>query len=110
MDRLMEPETPGLDAAIAAIWKKHRELMFTRMDTIDAALSSAADGTLDADTRAAAHRDAHKLAGALGTFGLHEGTAHARSIEHALDGDSVIDFGSLRENARGLRAALESRA
>jgi len=64
--------------------------MFARMTQIDEALRLAASGTLDADTRAAAHREAHKLAGALGTFGLHEGTTCARLIESNLNGDAPL--------------------
>lgn len=104
-----EPNPPGLNAAIEAIWLRHRELMFTRMSQIDSALRDAAVGTLDADTRAAAHRDAHKLAGALGTFGLHEGTVCARQIENDLGSDGSLDAESLQDAARRLRAQLESR-
>lgn len=99
----------GLNAAIEAIWLRHRTLMFTRMTQIDDALRAAADGTLDSETRAAAHREAHKLAGALGTFGLHEGTECARHIEVTLAGDAPIDVTDLQDAARRLRAQLESR-
>ncbi len=104
---------PGLSGAIAAIWAKHRDLMFARLAAIEAEADAVAAGSLDDETRAAAHRDAHKLAGALGTFGLHEGTAYARRIELAL-GDApaaadVLSAAALKEAALGLRASLESR-
>ncbi len=113
MAGLSDTTGPGLSGAIAAIWDKHRDLMFTRLAGIEAAVDAFSAGSLDDGTRAAAHRDAHKLAGALGTFGLHEGTAHARRIELAL-GDApapadVMSAAALKEAAQGLRASLESR-
>jgi HPt (histidine-containing phosphotransfer) domain-containing protein len=106
---LTVPETPDLSAAIEAIWVRHRDLMFSRMSQIDDALGAAANGRLDSETRAAAHRDAHKLAGALGTFGLHDGTRCARHIEAALAGDTALDVTDLMDAARRLRAQLETR-
>jgi HPt (histidine-containing phosphotransfer) domain-containing protein len=97
----------ALQQAIASIWLKHRELVFERLRTIEAAVRAHAQGDLDPELRAAAHRDAHKLAGALGTFGLHDGTTHARTIEIAL-GDGSVDVADLELAARGLRTALES--
>lgn len=111
-------QSPALDAAIEAIWLKHRPLMFARLAAIEAAVEAVcADGAghdrdsspLDEETRATAQRDAHKLAGALGTFGLHEGTRHARLLEHAFAEDGERDVRVLREAMTGLRAELESR-
>jgi HPt (histidine-containing phosphotransfer) domain-containing protein len=99
----------ALAGALAAIWTRHRELMFTRLTAIESALSAAAAGNLGEEERAAAQRDAHKLAGALGTFGLHEGTTHARHIELALAAAGALDVEDLNSAASGLRAALESR-
>jgi HPt (histidine-containing phosphotransfer) domain-containing protein len=82
--------------------------MFERIATIEAALAACAAGTLTADARDAARRDAHKLAGSLGTFGLQDGTAFARRLELAFDADGELDDESLEAAARGLRAALES--
>ena len=101
--------TDALQQAVARIWLKHRELMFERLHTIEAAILAHAQGDLDPELRAAAHRDAHKLAGALGTFGLHDGTTHARTIERSL-GDKTEEPADLEAAARGLRTALESRA
>lgn len=100
----------GLNAAIQAIWVKHRDLMFQRMAAIEHAIDAETRAQLDPADRATAHRDAHKLAGALGTFGLHEGTTHARVLEHAFGGEGQLNVEDLIVAARGLRAQLESRS
>jgi HPt (histidine-containing phosphotransfer) domain-containing protein len=100
---------PALDAAIEAIWLKHRPLMFSRLAAIEAAVAAVDQGALDDELRNTAQRDAHKLAGALGTFGLHDGTLHARKLEHAFEEDGSRDVSELRDAARGLREQLESR-
>src|SRR3712207_3504734 len=63
-----------LEAAIAALWDEARPRTLGRIETIEAAIASLRAGTLDAATAEHARREAHKLAGALGTFGLVQGT------------------------------------
>ncbi|MEO5509567.1 MAG: Hpt domain-containing protein, partial [Longimicrobiales bacterium] len=97
-------EGAGLSSTIAAIWTKHRPLMFERVATIEAALAAHEAGSLTSDARAAARRDAHKLAGSLGTFGLQQGTTLARQLELAFAADEYLEYASLEAAARGLRA------
>src|SRR5215217_8230496 len=47
-------------------------------------------GAPDADLADRARREAHKLAGSLGTFGRPEGTDHARAVEHAFEADAPV--------------------
>jgi HPt (histidine-containing phosphotransfer) domain-containing protein len=99
-----------LDAAINAIWLRHKELIFARMDNIDRAVRAFADGQLDEETSAAAHRDAHKLAGALGTFGLHDGTLLARLLEAEFAPDGHRNLAEMKRAAQQLRAQLDSKS
>ena len=94
--------------AVEQIWLRYRPQMFERLAVVEEAVRLAAEGQLDAERRAAARREAHKLAGSLGTFGLDAGTEHARSIELAFAGGDC-DVHVLRRNATALRAALEAR-
>ena len=68
-------------------------------------------GTLDHALRASAERDAHKLAGSLGTFGLQRGTELARELEttFAAGGRPVdaIEGPHLSECIAGLRGELD---
>ena len=79
------------------------------MDVVEAAVRALAAGTLDAATAAEASREAHKLAGALGTFGMPAGTAHARALERALAaGATPDDAPALAAEAAALRAVVAS--
>jgi HPt (histidine-containing phosphotransfer) domain-containing protein len=79
--------------------------MYERMNAVDEGLASEpAAGSAERD---ATRREAHKLAGSLGTFGLHGGSELAREIELALD-EPAPDWPSLRAAAAALRARLDS--
>jgi HPt (histidine-containing phosphotransfer) domain-containing protein len=99
----------GLDAAIEAIWLRHRPLIFSRMDDLDNAVRAFAEGRLDDEMSAVAHRDAHRLAGSLGTFGLHDGTTLARMLEAAFAPDGHRNLAEMKKAALHLRAQLESK-
>ena len=68
----------------------------------------AARGALDAATAEAARREAHKLTGSLGTFGIPEGTERARALELALeDGAGPADPTRLEADVAALRRIVE---
>jgi HPt (histidine-containing phosphotransfer) domain-containing protein len=102
------PSAGTLSEMMAALWSRHRALIISRLETVERAVDAAARASLDADTRAAAHREAHRLAGSLGTFGLPDGTLRARELEAAFDSDQVIDVKSAETAVRALRAQVES--
>src|SRR3954467_4051880 len=81
---LAEPPPPSLDAAIAALWRDARPRALDRVATLEAAVAALRDGALAGDAAVEATREAHKLAGALGTFGMPAGTRHARTVEQRL--------------------------
>lgn len=82
--------TQQTKAMLAVVWNKNRDLLLHRLDSIDGFCRQLPASASDDDLRAEASSDAHKLAGSLGMFGLNEGTAVARDIEHRLR-DSTPD-------------------
>jgi DNA-binding response OmpR family regulator len=80
-----------LAAVLAGLWQQSLPVITGRIATVEAAALAALDGTLGREQRRAAERDAHKLAGSLGTFGYHRGSRHARDLEWLLQGDRAIE-------------------
>jgi HPt (histidine-containing phosphotransfer) domain-containing protein len=106
---LAEPPHPGLDAAIAALWRDAKPRALGRVATLEAAVAALRDGALEADAAAEATREAHKLAGALGTFGMPAGTRHARAVELRLaEGAAAADAVALAGEVAALRAVVEA--
>jgi HPt (histidine-containing phosphotransfer) domain-containing protein len=106
---LAEPPHPGLDAAIAALWRDARPRALARVETLEAAVAALRDGTLGDEAADEATREAHKLAGALGTFGMPAGTRHARAVERRLaEGADSGDIPALADRVAALRAVVEA--
>ena len=103
--------TPGdFSSALAALWTKFREGTFRRVAVLDEAAVALREGRLDGKLRRAAEREAHKLAGAAGTFGFAEATHLAREAEQMLEGSDPLDAAQaqrLGELAAALRHELE---
>jgi HPt (histidine-containing phosphotransfer) domain-containing protein len=79
-----------------------------RIETIERAVAALRVGALDPATAEAARREAHKLTGSLGTFGIPEGTRRARALELALeDGAGPADATRLEADAAALRRIVE---
>jgi HPt (histidine-containing phosphotransfer) domain-containing protein len=106
---LVEPPDEGLQAAIAALWDDAQPRALGRVEVLEAAVAALGAGTLDESAAVEATREAHKLAGALGTFGMPSGTARARAIELRLaEGATAADAGELAGEVAGLRAIVEA--
>jgi HPt (histidine-containing phosphotransfer) domain-containing protein len=104
-----EPPDEGLDAAIAALWRDAQPRALERVEVLEAAVAALAADGIDAPLSAAAEREAHKLAGALGTFGMPAGSTHARSIELRLAGGAgPADTPELARGVAALRAIVEA--
>ncbi len=71
----------ALSAALDRMWDKFLPQIEERVDVLAAAAQAFALGTLTVDQQQQAQAAAHKLAGALGTFGLTRGTELARELE-----------------------------
>src|SRR5207302_9536943 len=82
-------------AAVGALWERFRSTTLERVSALEAACHALTAGTLDALARREAERAAHKLAGALGSFGRPEGSWLARTIEHALAGETELDAATI---------------
>jgi HPt (histidine-containing phosphotransfer) domain-containing protein len=95
------------------LWVRFLPQMEARVATLEAAAAALAAGTLTGDLKEQASAEAHKLAGVLGTFGLHEGTELAREAESAwrsdlqTDSNSVRNLAGIAEQLRALLAARE---
>ena len=71
-------------AAVRAIFERYRSGILEQIDNLEAATVALMEGLLTEEQRAGAERDAHKLAGSLGTFGFAQGSRVAREMEYAL--------------------------
>ncbi len=67
--------------AAADLFERARVAFRLRVDTIEGAAAALLEGGLSEPIRAEAEREAHKLAGAAGTFGLHRASDLARELE-----------------------------
>jgi HPt (histidine-containing phosphotransfer) domain-containing protein len=63
------------------MWTKFLSQTMERVAILEDAAAAFSADQLSAEQRQAAHAAAHKLAGALGTFGLDRGTELARELE-----------------------------
>ena len=76
----------GLSAAVAGVWAKYRDQVLARVDVLESAALGLLEGRLDRDARREAEREAHKLAGSVGTFGFAEASRLSREAETMLAG------------------------
>ena len=88
---------PAIDAAqvldaVAALWTKVKPTMLERVTCIEDATLSLMEGILEEQDRRAAEREAHKMAGAVGTFGFAGGSRTAREIELLLGSPTKLTY------------------
>ncbi len=84
-------EWGGVD--LAAIWERSRDILQAQVGVIERAVVAGIERRLDAGAQTDAAREAHKLAGSLGTFGFGEGSRLARALELALAPGEPLDAG-----------------
>ncbi|MCA9794537.1 MAG: response regulator [Candidatus Eremiobacteraeota bacterium] len=77
--------------ALQKVWEKYQPVNLQRVTTIKDSLLTLQEGTLDPEMRRSAEREAHKLAGGLGTFGFAKAALVAKELERALQEGSNID-------------------
>ena len=104
---------PGLDAGLTEtvrqLWEQARPAALERVDAIDDAIAAVMAGALEDEQRDRARREAHKLAGSLGTFGLRDATGHAAMLEVAFEAVPAVDrVPELAQHARDLRHLIEA--
>lgn len=99
-----------LGAALGVLWERFRGTIFARVDAVEGAAAALREGGLDDERRRAAEGEAHKLAGALGSFGFAEASRLAREAEEILGGivpPAPTQADRLAELAAALRTELE---
>jgi HPt (histidine-containing phosphotransfer) domain-containing protein len=105
---LAEHREQGPDASIAALWEQARERALGRVDVVEDAVAALLSGALDPELADSARREAHKLAGSLGTFGMPAGTEHARALELTFEAGAEPSAGpELADHATALRRVVE---
>lgn len=98
-------ERGDLKKMLAALWLQHRPEMLERLAVLERFSELMAHSEPGPDDLKAAISAAHKLAGALGTFGLQEGTNVARDVEQKLStGD--LNLSQLRQSIASLKSVI----
>lgn len=92
-------------AAIRAVWAANRPVYLARLAALEAAADALKSGALDMEARAAAVDEAHKIAGAAGTFGFPEVSAIAKQIEDLLRAEGPLEAAD-GDRLAGLAAAM----
>ena len=87
MERVSDEE---MRRAVSDVWERSRETILKRVGVVEGAAQQGLAGTLAPAARREAEREAHKLAGSVGSFGFQDASALARAIETALSGDEPI--------------------
>lgn len=77
-------------AVIAAIWARHRDDALGRVTALEDAVAALFENRLSEETRRAAERHAHRLAGSAGTFGFLRASEAARQLEGILAGTEPV--------------------
>jgi diguanylate cyclase (GGDEF)-like protein len=99
--------------ALQAVWAENRDEVLLQVDVVDDAVTDALTGLLDEETRYRAAREAHKLAGSIGSLGFVLASQHARALEDALgreSGPASSELPQLAEWALALRSELTAAA
>jgi HPt (histidine-containing phosphotransfer) domain-containing protein len=100
---------PSMQKALGRMWTKFLPEIEARLAIVESAAHALELGSLSAEEREAAHQAAHKLAGVLGTFGLHRGTELARQAELEFAGETRLLAADLSAWVAELRSLIESR-
>lgn len=106
----MSPKDLSADvsSAIQILWLEVRDAVLARVDVLDQAVESLQGGSLEIALRRSAEREAHKLAGLVGTFGFARGSELASEVEHVfLGGPTAMSVPKLSELVAKLRHELE---
>jgi PAS domain S-box-containing protein len=78
-------------AAIAGVWERFKGRISEQIDVLEQAAIALSRDNLDRELRESAHKEAHTLAGSLGTFGLAAGSKIAREIENLLKSNRILE-------------------
>lgn len=82
-------QSKGL-ASVSKVLERFRDTFAQQVTVLEQAKIALIEGNLSDVLRQSARQEAHKLAGAMGTFGYPEGSNLARTIEHLLMDDTAL--------------------
>jgi DNA-binding response OmpR family regulator/HPt (histidine-containing phosphotransfer) domain-containing protein len=97
-------------ASISQVWHRFKDHISDQVGLLEQAVIALWQKELDQELRQQARREAHTLAGALGTFGLPEGSRLAHQIEHLFQVESPLsedEMVNLRDWVMSLRHEVE---
>ena len=80
-------------SGVSAIWERFRPRVLSAVTNLETAAMAVIRGDLTPEDRRAAEREAHRLAGSLGTFGFPQGSQTARELEMLLQGGEPLGPG-----------------
>jgi diguanylate cyclase (GGDEF)-like protein len=81
----------GLECAVRQAWERFRGTILQRVGAVEDAAVAVLEGGLDEARRRHAEREAHKLAGSVGTFGFAQASRLAREAEIILQGSQPLE-------------------
>ena len=96
---------------IREVWEAESDGVLAGVEVLDQAVAAAVAGVLDEELRLTAKREAHKLAGSVGTFGFSEASERARELEQALESaaePAADESARMADLVRAIRAELEA--
>lgn len=106
-DHSNRQESAPLDNALRAVWDKARAQITDSIERLeDAVTTLLLGGQLEEQSRRAAERSAHQLAGSAGTFGFPDGSRAALELEGLLAGESPPNPQRMSELVVALRHIL----
>ncbi|HEY9646948.1 MAG TPA: response regulator, partial [Chroococcidiopsis sp.] len=82
---------------LARIWERHRAGYLSRLAIVTQAIEAIATGQFDPERHQSAIREAHTLAGSLGSFGLGRASQLARHIEQALQSVDALTEAQIQQ-------------
>lgn len=85
LEKNLEKKTEQTRSAVAKIWERAKSKILQRIQVLEQASDALLTHSFEQECWQQSHQEAHKLAGALGTFGIHAGTEIARQIESLLE-------------------------
>jgi len=99
-----------LNRQLDDLWAKFLPQVQSRIETIQLAIDAIQQNRLNHEIQVAAKEAAHKLAGSLGTFGLHSGSDAAAEIQELLSEKAAlgrVELGRIQKLVEWLRQEIE---
>ncbi len=96
--------------AVAGVWNRFKQRVSEQVEVLEQAATALLKKALGQELRRQAEREAHTLAGSLGTFGFSEGSRLARKIERMFQAGKSLgqkEAMSLQELVEALRQEME---